>query len=116
MAATLELDPDPEPSGARTRSQHATAGEAAFTAARQAGLSSQELLENGIATFIDVSSIMVAYSIGMHESSLPLGIAYGFVDAFVVIWMRKRFARAARRLASLVVSLPPGSAGRRPRQ
>jgi len=57
---------------------------------------SHELLENGIATFVDVSSIMVAYAIGMHQASLLLGIAYGFLDAFVVIWMRKPFARAVR--------------------
>jgi hypothetical protein len=73
---------------------------------RPSMLSSHELLENGIATFVDVSSIMVAYAIGMHQSSLLLGLAYGFMDAFIVVWMRRPFARIVRWLAGGVRPRP----------
>ena len=54
---------------------------------------SQETFENVIATFVDLASIMVAYAIGMHQSSFLLGLAYGAFDAFIVVWMRKPMAR-----------------------
>jgi hypothetical protein len=54
---------------------------------------SHETFENVIATFVDLASIMVAYSIGMSQSSFLLGLAYGGFDAFIVVWMRKPMAK-----------------------
>jgi hypothetical protein len=51
--------------------------------------SSHETFENVVATFVDLASIMVAYTIGMNQSSFLLGLAYGAFDAFIVVWMRK---------------------------
>ena len=55
-----------------------------------------ETFENVVATFVDIASIMVAYAIGMHQSSFALGLVYGLFDALVVVWMRKPLARAMR--------------------
>jgi hypothetical protein len=55
--------------------------------------SNREVFENVVATFVDLGSIMVAYTIGMHQSSFILGLVYGMFDALIVVWMRKPLAR-----------------------
>jgi hypothetical protein len=56
--------------------------------------SNREVFENVVATFVDIASIMVAYTIGIHQSSFFLGLAYGLFDAAIVVWMRKPLANA----------------------
>jgi len=50
--------------------------------------------ENVIATFVDVGSIMVAYTLGFRQMSIELGVLYALFDAWIVIWMRKPIASA----------------------
>lgn len=40
---------------------------------------------------------MVAYTIGISQSSILLGLAYGIFDAIIVVWMRKPLSRIVRR-------------------
>ena len=60
-----------------------------------------EVFENVVATFVDVGSIMMAYVIGIHQSSFLLGLAYGLFDAMIVVWMRKPLARMIRSAAQI---------------
>lgn len=57
-----------------------------------------ETLENAIATFIDVASILFAYQIGIARFSLEYGMVYAAFDAFIVVWMRRPIAQFARRV------------------
>ncbi len=47
---------------------------------------------------VDIASIMVAYTIGISQSSFLLGLAYGLFDAILVVWMRKPISGAIHRL------------------
>ena len=58
----------------------------------------RETYENLVATFVDVVSIMFAYSIGLRQLNLELGLLYAIFDAWIVIWMRKPIARGLRKL------------------
>ncbi len=55
-----------------------------------------------VASVVDVTSIMVAYTIGITQSSILLGLAYGIFDAIIVVWMRKPLTRAIRRMIRAV--------------
>ena len=44
---------------------------------------------------------MVAYTIGITQSSILLGFAYGIFDAIIVVWMRKPLSRLIRSLISV---------------
>jgi hypothetical protein len=44
---------------------------------------------------------MVAYTIGISQSSIILGFAYAIFDAIVVVWMRKPLTRIIRRAARI---------------
>ena len=57
---------------------------------------SKDLFENTVASVVDVTSILVAYQIGVSNYGLGTGLLYGFFDAFIVVWMRKPIARFAR--------------------
>ena len=59
------------------------------------------MFENVIATFVDVGSIMVAYTVGIHQFNIFVGLAYGCLDALLVVWMRKPFSRAVRHVLDL---------------
>lgn len=61
-----------------------------------------EIFENMVASVVDVTSVMVAYTIGITQSSVFLGLAYGIFDAIVVVWMRKPITRAVRSAIALV--------------
>ena len=52
-----------------------------------------------VASVVDVTSVMVAYTIGITQSSILLGLAYGIFDAIIVVWMRKPITRLVRRVA-----------------
>ena len=47
---------------------------------------------------MDVASIMIAYTIGITQSSILLGLAYGIFDAIIVVWMRKPISKAIRKV------------------
>ena len=49
-----------------------------------------------VASVVDVTSVMVAYTIGIQQSSILLGVAYGIFDAIIVVWMRKPLANAMK--------------------
>jgi len=50
---------------------------------------------------VDVTSVMVAYTIGISQSSVFLGLAYAVFDAIVVVWMRKPLSRLVRRALAI---------------
>jgi hypothetical protein len=54
-----------------------------------------------VASAVDVTSIMVAYTIGITQSSILLGLAYGVFDAIIVVWMRKPLSRLIRNLINI---------------
>ena len=64
-----------------------------------------------VASVVDVTSVMVAYTIGITQSSILLGLAYAIFDAIIVVWMRKPLSRLIRRIARLGVgrTSPPGA-------
>ena len=55
-----------------------------------------EVLENVVASFVDIASMMVAYMAGLHQFSFFAGLAYAFFDAVLVVWMRKPLTRLIR--------------------
>jgi hypothetical protein len=59
-----------------------------------------------VASVVDVTSVMVAYTIGITQSSIFLGLAYGIFDAIIVVWMRKPLSRLVRRVVALGVGRP----------
>jgi hypothetical protein len=69
-------------------------------------ISDHEVYENVVATVVDVTSVMVAYSIGIQQSSFVLGLAYAVFDAIVVVWLRKPITRMIRSVIAM--------SGRRP--
>jgi hypothetical protein len=64
-------------------------------------MNNHEVFENVVASVVDVASIMVAYTIGISQSSFLLGIAYAVFDAIIVVWLRKPLARTIQSLMSL---------------
>lgn len=48
---------------------------------------------------MDVTSVMVAYTIGITQANILLGIGYAIFDAIIVVWMRKPITRLVRRVA-----------------
>ena len=52
---------------------------------------------------------MVAYTIGISQSSFLLGFAYAIFDAIIVVWMRKPLSRLIRGVLAI------GSGRRMPR-
>ena len=64
-------------------------------------MNNHEVFENVVASVVDVASIMVAYTIGISQSSFLLGIAYAFFDAIIVVWLRKPLSRVVRSLVAL---------------
>jgi len=62
---------------------------------------SHEAFENTVATFVDVASIMVAYTVGIHQFNFLVGMAYAFFDALVVVWMRKPLSRLVRNVLAI---------------
>jgi hypothetical protein len=56
---------------------------------------STEFAENLVATAVDMLSISVAYQLGISQSGFMVGFLYAVVDAYVVIWQRRRLTRFA---------------------
>jgi hypothetical protein len=54
-----------------------------------------------VASVVDVTSVMVAYTIGIAQANILLGIGYAIFDAIIVVWMRKPITRFVRRVAGL---------------
>jgi hypothetical protein len=54
-----------------------------------------EFAENLVATAVDMLSISVAYQLGISQSGFIVGFLYAVVDAYVVIWQRRRLTRFA---------------------
>jgi len=64
-------------------------------------MSNREVFENSVASIVDVTSVMIAYKIGIQQSSFELGLAYGIFDAIIVVWMRKPISQVIHRALSL---------------
>ena len=54
---------------------------------------STEIVENLVATAVDMLSISVAYQLGISQSGFIIGFLYAILDAYVVIWQRRRLTR-----------------------
>jgi fructose-specific phosphotransferase system IIC component len=54
---------------------------------------SPEFVENLVATAVDMLSISVAYQLGISQSGFLIGFLYAVLDAYVVIWQRRRFTK-----------------------
>ncbi len=70
---------------------------------------STEIVENLVATAVDMLSISVAYQLGISQSGFIIGALYAILDAYVVIWQRRRLTRLAHivttRLSRLMDSI-----------
>ncbi len=64
-----------------------------------------------VASVVDVTSVMVAYTIGITQANIFLGLGYAIFDAIIVVWMRKPITRFVRRVAKVGPrQLPPADA------
>jgi hypothetical protein len=54
---------------------------------------STEFVENLVATAVDMLSISVAYQLGISQSGFIIGFLYAILDAYVIIWQRRRLTR-----------------------
>jgi len=64
-------------------------------------MSNHEVFENAVASIVDVTSVMIAYTIGISQSSFLLGLAYAVFDAIIVVWMRKPISRLIRSVLTI---------------
>ena len=60
-----------------------------------------EVFENVVATIVDVGSIMVAYTVGIHQYNFLVGIGYAIFDAILVVWMRKPLSHLVRQVLAI---------------
>jgi acid phosphatase family membrane protein YuiD len=56
---------------------------------------STEFAENLVATAVDMLSLSVAYQLGISQSGFIIGVVYAVLDAYVVIWQRRRLTKLA---------------------
>ena len=56
---------------------------------------STEFAENLVATAVDMLSISVAHQLGINQSGFIIGALYAVLDAYVVIWQRRRLTKLA---------------------
>ena len=56
---------------------------------------STEFAENLVATAVDMLSMSVAYQLGISQSGFIIGVVYAVLDAYVVIWQRRRLTKLA---------------------
>jgi fructose-specific phosphotransferase system IIC component len=70
---------------------------------------STEFAENLVATGVDMLSISVAYQLGINQSGFIVGFLYAILDAYVVIWQRRRLTKLTHivttRLSQLMDSI-----------
>ena len=64
----------------------------------------QETGENIVATIVDITSIMVAYRLGMDQYGIVSALAYATFDAYIVIWQRKRLTKWVHKLITFISS------------
>ena len=57
---------------------------------------------------MDVIGVMIAYTIGIQQSNVFLGVAYALFDALLVVWMRKPISRFIRGVFALLSGRYPG--------
>ncbi|MEM0287412.1 MAG: hypothetical protein QXG05_04465 [Nitrososphaerota archaeon] len=55
-----------------------------------------DVYENAVASVVDVTSIFIAYTIGVNQ--MGFGIAYALFDAWMVVWMRKRIFSLVKKI------------------
>ena len=55
-----------------------------------------DIFENAVAPLVDVTSILVAYQIGVANMNIGVGALYAGFDAFLVVWMRKPISKFVR--------------------
>jgi hypothetical protein len=61
---------------------------------------SADFVENLVATAVDILSISVAYQIGINQLGFLMGLLYAVLDAYLVIWQRRRLTRLMHSVAS----------------
>ena len=67
---------------------------------------STEFAENLVATAVDMLSMAVAYQLGINQSGFMIGILYAVLDAYVVIWQRRRLTKLAHLVTAKLSWLP----------
>jgi hypothetical protein len=60
-----------------------------------------------VASFVDVSSICLAYSLGVSHFGMWEGLGYGLFDAWIVIWQRDRISNFIYRAGVAVKQITP---------
>lgn len=68
------------------------------------GWAHQDTGENLVATIVDITSIMVAYRLGMDQYGIVSALAYATFDAYIVIWQRKRLTKWVHKLITFISS------------
>jgi hypothetical protein len=64
-------------------------------------MTSHEVFENAVASVVDVASVMIAYTIGVQQSTFLVGIGYAIFDAIIVVWMRKPLSKLIRSVVAI---------------
>ena len=63
---------------------------------------STEFAENLVATGVDMLSISVAYQLGINQSGFVVGFLYAVLDAYIVIWQRRRLTKLAHAVTARI--------------
>ncbi len=70
---------------------------------------SADFAENLVATAVDMLSISIAYQIRINQLGFLVGLVYAGLDAYLVIWERRRLTRLMQsvtaRFSKLTASL-----------
>ncbi len=67
---------------------------------------STEFAENLVATAVDMLSMAVAYQLGISQSGFIIGALYAVLDAYVIIWQRRRLTKLAHLITAKLSWLP----------
>lgn len=55
-----------------------------------------------VASVVDVASILFAYRLGMDQFGIAAALGYALLDAYLVIWQRKRFTNWIHKFISFI--------------
>jgi hypothetical protein len=66
-----------------------------------------DVKENIVASVIDIVSIVGAYNLGVHHLDWWAGLGYAGLDAWIVIWQRKRMTRLLHAVGERLRVLKP---------
>ena len=69
---------------------------------------STEFAENLVATAVDMLSISVAYQLDINQSGFIIGALYAVLDAYVIIWQRRRLTKLAHIITATLSGLMNG--------